>query len=280
MLLVTMLSLLECTCPILSLRLLHSASLQCPFNTWDPKVSACELGAAWQCALSLLSRAAADPQMWIGTQCTKYVWNENCKPDGLSTLLYMLLFFWFLWARHIFAESKDWPLDRVIINAAVSSCEKGWQWETWLSLNAVLWEALSVTGDMWQFSVCGRGCGFVVVHLRVLFLSYICFVPNPRKKRRHQEKKKQKEKRHNSKASFPSEDRCLAFLRDENLASDAVTFGAAAEACSSAMRWTEALAMAAAAPSVVTSKAALVVAWMQWKKWNQWRNIWIFFVNT
>lgn len=60
----------------------------------------------------------------------------------------------------------------------------------------------------------------------------------------------------------PSEDRCLAFLEKFHF-SDAVTFGAAAEACSSAMRWTEALAMAAAAPGVVTSKAALVVPWMQ-----------------
>ena len=177
-------------------------------------------------------------------------------------------FFWFLWARHfIFAESKDWPLDGVIINAAVSSCEKGWQWETWLSLNVVLWGWI---GSMVCFEACWGMvalfclfcvCVYVYIFMSVFYVFNIVFFKTQQK-----ETKK-------APPSFPSEDRCLAFLR-ENLASDAVTFGAAAEACSSAMRWTEALAMAAAAPSVVTSKAALFVAWMQWKKWrNQWRNI-------
>ncbi len=73
------------------------------------------------------------------------------KTENVSVFLMLciLCYSMFLWARHfIFTESKDWPLDRVIINSAVSSCEKGWQWETWLSLNVVLWEAMS--GTVWM----------------------------------------------------------------------------------------------------------------------------------
>ena len=56
-------------------------------------------------------------------------------------------------------------------------------------------------------------------------------------------------------------------------------FGAAALAFSSAMRWTEALAMAAAAPNVVTWKAALLVPWMHGEENNEklWRNMEVFY---
>ena len=99
--LLTTVILILCWTGTISTRLVPASCAQKHVNIvkWrDLKVSACELGAAWQCALSMLSRAAADPQMWIRTQCTKYVWNwnENWKPERFSNALYTLLF-------HVFA---------------------------------------------------------------------------------------------------------------------------------------------------------------------------------
>ena len=78
------------------------------------------------------------------------------------------------------------------------------------------------------------------------------------------------------------QDRCLALLYDfppgenENFSDGHVLLGAAALAFSSAMRWTEALTMAAAAPNVVT---ALLVPWMHGEENNEklWRNMEVFY---
>ena len=48
------------------------------------------------------------------------------------------------------AKAKDWQLDRVVINAAVSSCEKGWQWDSW---HWKFWEIISSSCDVRPLSL-------------------------------------------------------------------------------------------------------------------------------